>query len=84
MIEILHHGAVNGVTGSCHELRISRAESGAMGGSPRRDRPPWHQTQPYQSEAHDKSPSPHSPHHGAKSQSSQHSLLVLPKFNGNL
>lgn len=39
MIEILHHGAVNGVTGSCHELRISRAESGAMGGSPRRDRP---------------------------------------------
>lgn len=25
MIEILHHGAVNGVTGSCHELRISHA-----------------------------------------------------------
>ncbi|MFW0776201.1 MAG: hypothetical protein ACN2B6_00585 [Rickettsiales bacterium] len=39
MIEILHHGAVNGVTGSCHELRIGRAESGAMGVSPRRDRP---------------------------------------------
>src|SRR5690554_4872172 len=39
MIEILHHGAVNGVTGSCHELRIGRAESGAMGVSPRGDRP---------------------------------------------
>ncbi|QFS87716.1 MULTISPECIES: MBL fold metallo-hydrolase [unclassified Marinobacter] len=25
MIKILHHGAVNGVTGSCHELRISHA-----------------------------------------------------------
>jgi metallo-beta-lactamase family protein len=25
MIEIKHHGAVNGVTGSCHELRISHA-----------------------------------------------------------
>ena len=39
MIEILHHGAVSGVTGSCHELRIGRAESGAMGVSPRGDRP---------------------------------------------
>src|SRR5690554_2214605 len=25
MIEILHHGAVNGVTGSCHELRVMDA-----------------------------------------------------------
>lgn len=25
MIEILHHGAVNGVTGSCHELRFLRS-----------------------------------------------------------
>ncbi|RCW71142.1 metallo-beta-lactamase family protein [Marinobacter nauticus] len=24
MIELIHHGAINGVTGSCHELRISR------------------------------------------------------------
>jgi len=39
MIEVLHHGAVNGVTGSCHELRLCMAESGAMGVSPRRDRP---------------------------------------------
>ena len=39
MIEILHHGAVNGVTGSCHELRLSKADIGARGGSPRRDRP---------------------------------------------
>src|SRR5690554_147511 len=29
MIEILHHGAVRGVTGSCHELRLTRAEKGA-------------------------------------------------------
>lgn len=39
MIEILHHGAVNGVTGSCHELRLSKADIGARGVSPRRDRP---------------------------------------------
>ncbi|PTB96360.1 MBL fold hydrolase [Marivirga lumbricoides] len=39
MIEILHHGAVTGVTGSCHELRLCMADIGAMGGSPRRDRP---------------------------------------------
>lgn len=39
MIEILHHGAVSGVTGSCHELRLCMADIGAMGVSPRRDRP---------------------------------------------
>src|SRR5690554_3774493 len=39
MIEILHHGAVSGVTGSCHELRLSIADIGAMGVCPRRDRP---------------------------------------------
>ncbi|WP_154707661.1 MBL fold metallo-hydrolase RNA specificity domain-containing protein [Marinobacter vinifirmus] len=39
MIEILHHGAVSGVTGSCHELRLSKADIGARGVSPRRDRP---------------------------------------------
>ena len=39
MIEILHHGAVNGVTGSCHELRLCMADIGAMGVCPRRDRP---------------------------------------------
>jgi len=30
MIEILHHGAVNGVTGSCHELRMSQATKGSQ------------------------------------------------------
>jgi len=29
MIEILHHGAVRGVTGSCHELRLTPAEKGS-------------------------------------------------------
>ncbi|MCD1630777.1 MULTISPECIES: MBL fold metallo-hydrolase [Marinobacter] len=29
MIQILHHGAVNGVTGSCHELRLLQATKGA-------------------------------------------------------
>src|SRR5690554_8230270 len=29
MIEITHHGAINGVTGSCHELRISLATKGS-------------------------------------------------------
>src|SRR5690554_766051 len=28
MIDIIHHGAVDGVTGSCHELRISQATKG--------------------------------------------------------
>ena len=28
MIKILHHGAVNGVTGSCHELRFLRSTKG--------------------------------------------------------
>lgn len=30
MIKILHHGAVNGVTGSCHELRMSQATKGSQ------------------------------------------------------
>src|SRR5690554_3295743 len=29
MIEIKHHGAVNGVTGSCHELRLLQATKGS-------------------------------------------------------
>ncbi|MGP9833500.1 MBL fold metallo-hydrolase RNA specificity domain-containing protein [Marinobacter sp. NSM] len=29
MIKILHHGAVNGVTGSCHELRLLQATKGS-------------------------------------------------------
>ncbi|MEC9040542.1 MAG: MBL fold metallo-hydrolase [Pseudomonadota bacterium] len=28
MIELIHHGAVNGVTGSCHELRFLRSTKG--------------------------------------------------------
>ncbi|MET4028142.1 metallo-beta-lactamase family protein [Marinobacter sp. MBR-99] len=54
MIELIHHGAINGVTGSCHELRFLRpatkgaapavlsapnAELGAIGGSLQGDRP---------------------------------------------
>lgn len=27
MFEILHHGAVNGVTGSCHQLRLDSGDS---------------------------------------------------------
>ncbi len=30
MIEITHHGAINGVTGSCHELRMSLATKGSQ------------------------------------------------------
>ena len=34
-MQILHHGAVNGVTGSCHQLVIDSANSITGGGSDR-------------------------------------------------
>ncbi|MDX5385815.1 MAG: MBL fold metallo-hydrolase [Alteromonadaceae bacterium] len=30
MIELIHHGAINGVTGSCHELRLLQARKGQL------------------------------------------------------
>ena len=31
MFEILHHGAVNGVTGSCHQLKLANGASVLVG-----------------------------------------------------